>query len=54
MQKSYSTFYTAVKLFLLVNYLATHLHDGVNGFYVPGVAPQDFKEGAPVEVKVIV
>ncbi len=42
--------------FLSVSILSLFILQGtvdiINGFYVPGVAPLDFNEGDPVEVKV--
>ncbi len=38
---------------LFFNYLIIqYFVHNINGFYVPGVAPQDFNDNDPVEVKV--
>lgn len=36
----------------LIFIFAIILNNSVYSFYVPGVAPQDFRKGDPVEVKV--
>ena len=40
----------SILIFLFCFYYNTH---NVNGFYVPGVAPQDYKKDDVVDVKVI-
>ena len=47
-----SSTYSAIKIVKSILLISIVYTSNVDGFYVPGVAPQDFSKGDNVEVKV--